>query len=187
MATNPKTTKRITQKISLPSPTLQTFLKDLLFNDEAYLTFLENVQGSLSTHGIEFAPDVSEDLLNDFSFAVDRARRAVKKGEGKLRFEDVFKLPIITIVEGNVQLKPGGKVYSSTQDSSSNRGVETHFSPDTASQTSQETNRQNNVNFSSTSIFKQEYRKERFTRSPLLAADTVKQLIKAIAVSKVSE
>jgi hypothetical protein len=190
MATNPRTTKRITKKISIPSPTLQTFLKDLLFNDEAYLTFLENVQGSLSSHGLEFAPDVSEKLLIDFRFAVDRARRAVKKSGEKLRFEDVFKLPIIAIDEGNLQLKPGTiraakrvDVYYSDADSESNRGTHTHFSPDTESQTRSSTDHWSTTKWDSTSIFKNDYRKERFSRCPLLSAETMKQLTKAIDVS----
>jgi hypothetical protein len=70
-------TRYKTKKISLPSPIFQAFLKDILFNDAAYLAFLENPAGALNAHGLEFAPDVSEKLLIDFRSAVDRARKAV--------------------------------------------------------------------------------------------------------------
>jgi hypothetical protein len=192
MSTNPETINRITKKISLPSPTVQTFLKNILFNDETYLAFLENPQGSLISHGIELAPDVSKKLFEDFNSVIARAREGVKSSGVKLHFEDVFRLPVIEIDAGRVHIKQrtvgavadaAVDVYYSTPESSDNRGSKTEFSKADAVPTSR-SDSQHTKDFSSTSIFKHDFRQERFDRCPLLSAETLKQLTKAIVISE---
>ena len=96
---------RINEKIKPISPTIQVFIKDLLFNDDAYLVFLQNLKASLTAHGIDPSPDISPQALIDFRFALENARIKLNSDK-KLRFEDIFRLPVLTIDDSHLNFKP---------------------------------------------------------------------------------
>lgn len=193
MTSEPKTEamKRINKKIALPSPSLQNFLKNVVSDDNEYLIFLENIQGSLTRHGIELADDISEKLLLDFRFAVDRAREAIKNDKPRLKFEDIFKIPLVKIDAGRLHVNnvaavvdTSMDVYYSENKTEENRGRSTGFDPKTESVTRRETESWHTTKFSGTSIFKNNYRRERFDRSPLLSADIMRQIIEAVNIGR---
>lgn len=188
MSIKPALAKRITRKVALPSPMLQKFLKDIITNDDAYLAFLEDTPGALRGHGLELAEDVPPKLVSDFRFAVDRARDHIKQSAGKLRFEDVFQIPVVIFENGRIHVKPvrsvgtdtSVDVYYSEKSSSENRGSSTNFSDGMTPTKS--TDRWSTKNFGGTSIFEGDPWEERFDRAPLISAELVTQVIKAIKV-----
>lgn len=194
--------KRITKKVSLPSPTLQKFLKEIISNDDAYLSFLEDTPAALRSHGLELSADVPAHLLSDFRFAVDRARSHIKESKDKLRFEDVFRIPVVGLGKGGLELEPytarelsqeqsrdyartqnvsfAGQIYYSEQSSSENRGSSTNFSDGMTPTKS--TDRWSTKNFGGTSIFEGDPWEERFDRAPLISAEVVTQIINSIRI-----
>lgn len=190
MAPTKGKTERIAKKITLPSPTFQKFLKELMFNEETYLAFLENPAGSFQAHGIGLGTDVSEKMIVDFRYALDHARETLAKSKGKLQFEDVFKIPLVSFKDGRLQLKQRNvaagtsvDVYYSEKTSSENRGSVTDFSAGMTPTKS--TDHWSTKNFGGTSIFEQVSQIERFDRCPLLSAETIREVTKAISVNKV--
>lgn len=169
--------RRISLKISLPSAALQNFLRQVISDDAVYERFLEDTAGVLIAHGIELQGTVAPKILMDFRFAVDRARRAVREG-GK-HFEDVF---------GPVVPKPVGvdaavDVYYSETTSSENRGTTTDFS--SGMTPTKSTDRWSTKDFGGTSIFRHEFRKQRFQRVPMLSSEVLQSISKMVAASGV--
>ncbi len=184
---------RIREKIKPISPTIQVFIKDLLFNDDAYLVFLQNLKSSLSAHGIDPSPDLTQQALIDFRFALENARIKLNSDK-KLRFEDIFRLPFVTIDEARLKFKPSTygtatrveasfstsvEVYYSEKSSESNRGSNTDWGG-SGTVSEKGTDHYSTTKFETTSIFKDDIVRERFFRAPMLSNDMIVQLTKAI-------
>ncbi|MBM3162386.1 MAG: hypothetical protein FJZ79_03490 [Chlorobi bacterium] len=179
---------RINASIGLPSPTLQTFLKNIIFDDEAYLVFLENPKGAMSRHGLEIAGDVTGEMVVAFRFTIERIRNAVRKSRKKLHFEDIFRLPLLEIDAGRIRIREvavaaaaSTDIYYSDTKSESNRGRSTEFDPKTEAVANSKTESWSTTKFSGSSIFPDNIR-ERFDRTPLLSADTLKKVIDSVAI-----
>jgi len=175
--------QRISASIGLPSPSLQAFLKKIIFDNEAYLVFLENTKGSMNSHGIGFADDVTEKQIIDFHFTIDRIRNAVLNSDKKLQFEDIFRVPVLHIEGGQmVATAPTAtNVYYSETRTEENRGTSTEFDPKTQAVSSKSTETQHTTKFNGTSIFNHNIR-ERFERTPLISAEVLMQLVKAVSI-----
>jgi hypothetical protein len=176
---------RINEKIKPISPTFQVFIKDLLFNDDAYLIFLQNLKASLAAHGIDISPDLTQQALIDFRFALENARIKLNSDK-KLRFEDIFRLTVVTIDEARLKFKPktvgidtSVEVYYSEKSSESNRGSNTDFGG-SGTVSDKGTDHYSTTKFETTSIFKDDIVRERFFRAPMLSNDMIVQLTKAI-------
>ena len=176
---------RINEKIKPISPTFQVFIKDLLFNDDAYLVFLQNLKASLSAHGIDPSPDLTQQALIDFRFVLENARIKLNSDK-KLRFEDIFRLPVLTIDDAHLKFKAktvgvatSVEVYYSEKSSESNRGSNTDWGG-SGTVSEKGTDHYSTTKFETSSIFKDDIVRERFFRAPMLSNDMIVQLTKAI-------
>jgi hypothetical protein len=176
---------RINKNIKPISPTFQVFVKDLLFNDDAYMVFLQNLNASLAAHGIDLSPDLTQQALIDFRFALENARVKINSDK-KLRFEDIFRLTVFTIDDARLKFKPktvgietSVEVYYSEKSSESNRGSNTDFGG-SGTVSDKGTDHYSTTKFETTSIFKDDIVRERFFRAPMLSNELVVQLTKAI-------
>lgn len=197
-------TGRISSSIGMPSPSFQAFLKKIVFDDEAYLVFLENPKGSMASNGIGFAEDVSENMIIEFRFMIDRIRHSLQTSGKKLRFEEIFRLPILKIdgerikitsatvspaVRQNIQtemyteiaVETAANIYYSETRTEENRGRSTGFDPRTEAVSNKSTESWSSKKFDGSSIFNRNIR-ERFERTPLISADALKQVIDAVAI-----
>lgn len=175
--------ERISKKIELPSPTLQAYLKKIIFDDEEYLIFLEDIQGSLNKNGMQLDPKVTANLMVDFRLAVGRAREALTKKGSKLKFENVFGIPVVEIANGKIKIKQRSigadttvDVYFSEAKSEENRGRSTQFDPKVEALTRRETESYHTTKFDGSSIFPGD-REQLFQRTPLLSVDVLKHIV----------
>ncbi|MEN6360648.1 MAG: hypothetical protein ABFD59_11440 [Smithella sp.] len=183
MAIKKQAAGRISKKIELPSPTLQAYLKKIIFDDEEYLIFLEDIQGSLNKNGMQLDPKVTANLMVDFRLAVGRAREALTKKGSKLKFENVFGIPVVEIANGKIKIKQRSigadttvDVYYSETKSEENRGRSTQFDPKVEALTRRETESYHTTKFDGSSIFPGD-REQLFQRTPLLSVDVLKQIV----------
>lgn len=197
--TSPAKRKRISFRIKLPSTAFSQFLKETIFDPNAFRAFTENPKGVLEARGVMVDASVTEDVLTRLRFTIIRARNfVVKEKVTGSRFEEIFGryenifavredseicVETRTDTEPDTTVEHGSKVTVgpqasfaveySEQSSETNRGADTSWEGQDAVANS-------HSDHWSTTKFEGEriaHLKDRFARVPLLDAITLGRLM----------
>ena len=139
MATGEKNEKkRISFRIIMPSVAFSQFLRKVVYDENHYNLFLENSEKVLRSHGVKLAEPLSNKAFADLRFTI----REIHDYVTSARIPPGDSGQVFGIVD------VGPPVLYSEYSTESNRGVSTHFEPDTQAVTSSSTDHEHTTSFS---------------------------------------